>query len=138
MTITLQTNSAHVTAVAPGLRALDGTVLPLTRVVAEGRLRNGLFEMSVEQHYRNAGRTNLETVYTFPLMPDAVLLGLELQMGERRLAGKALPVATAREAYEEALEDGNSAALLEKVTDGLYTVSVGNLLAGETASIRYH
>ena len=138
MTITLQTNSAHVTAVAPGLRALDGTVLPLTRVVAEGRLRNGLFEMSVEQHYRNPGRTNLETVYTFPLMPDAVLLGLELQMGERRLAGKALPVATAREAYEEALEDGNSAALLEKVTDGLYTVSVGNLLAGETASIRYH
>jgi Ca-activated chloride channel homolog len=138
MTITLQTNSAHVTAVAPGLRALDGTVLPLTNVVAEGKLRNGLFEMSVEQHYRNPGRTNLETVYTFPLMPDAVLLGLELQMGERRLAGKALPVATARQEYEEALEDGNSAALLEKATDGLYTVSVGNLLAGETASIRYH
>ena len=138
MTITLRTNSAHVTAVAPGLRALDGTVLPLTNVVAEGRLRNGLFEMSVEQHYRNAGRTNLETVYTFPLMPDAVLLGLELQMGERRLSGKALPVAAARQEYEEALEEGNSAALLEKATDGLYTVSVGNLLAGETASIRYH
>lgn len=59
-------------------------------------------------------------------------------MGERRLSGKALPVATARQEYEEALEDGNSAALLEKASDGLYTVSVGNLLAGETASIRYH
>ena len=138
MTIKLRTNYAHKNAVATGLRALDGTMLPLTNVVAEGRLRNGLFEMSVEQHYRNAGRTNLETVYTFPLMPDAVLLGLELQMGERRLSGKALPVATARQDYEEALEDGNSAALLEKATDGLYTVSVGNLLAGETASIRYH
>ena len=138
MTINLRTNYAHKSAVATGLQALDGTVLPLTNVVAEGRLRNGLFELSVEQHYRNPGRTNLETVYTFPLMPDAVLLGLELQMGERRLSGKALPVATAREAYEEALEDGNSAALLEKATDGLYTVSVGNLLAGETASIRYH
>ncbi len=37
-----------------------------------------------------------------------------------------------------ALEDGNFAALLEKATDGLYTVSAGNLLAGEAASIRYH
>ncbi len=138
MTIKLRTNFAHKSAVATGLQALDGTVLPLTNVVAEGRLRNGLFEMRVEQHYRNAGRTNLETVYTFPLMPDAVLLGLKLQMGERRLLGKALPVATARQEYEEALEEGNSAALLEKATDGLYTVSVGNLLAGETASIRYH
>ena len=138
MTITLRTNYAHKSAVATGLQALDGTVLPLTNVVAEGRLRNGLFELSVEQHYRNPGRTNLETVYTFPLMPDAVLLGLELQMGERQLAGKALPLATARQEYEEALEEGNSAALLEKATDGLYTVSVGNLLAGETASIRYH
>jgi Ca-activated chloride channel family protein len=138
MTINRQSRTAYNSDAPAGLRALDGTVLPLTKVVAEGRLRNGLFEMSVEQHYRNAGRTNLETVYTFPLMPDAVLLGLELQMGERRLSGKALPVATARQDYEEALEDGNSAALLEKSTDGLYTVSVGNLLAGETASIRYH
>jgi Ca-activated chloride channel family protein len=138
MTINRQSRTAYNSDAPAGLRALDGTVLPLTKVVAEGRLRNGLFEMSVEQHYRNAGRTNLETVYTFPLMPDAVLLGLELQMGERRLSGKALPVATARQDYEEALEDGNSAALLEKATDGLYTVSVGNLLAGETASIRYH
>jgi Ca-activated chloride channel family protein len=138
MTINRQSRTAYNSDAPAGLRALDGTVLPLTKVLAEGRLRNGLFEMSVEQHYRNAGRTNLETVYTFPLMPDAVLLGLELQMGERRLSGKALPVATARQDYEEALEDGNSAALLEKATDGLYTVSVGNLLAGETASIRYH
>jgi Ca-activated chloride channel homolog len=90
-------------------------VLPLTNVVAEGRLRNGLFQMSVEQHYRNAGRTNLETVYTFPLMPDAVLLGLELQMGERRLwPAKRCRCPTARQHYEDALEDGNSAALLER------------------------
>lgn len=137
MIINSQINPTYNTEVPPGLRALDGTVLPLTNVVAEGRLCNGLFQMSVEQHYRNTGHSNLETVYTFPLMPDAVLLGLELQIGERRLAGKAVPVSAARQDYEDALEDGNSAALLEKAADGLYTVSLGNLLAGETASIRY-
>ena len=137
MTINRKTSLAQNSEGPTGLRALDGSLLPLTAVVAQGKLCSGLFEMSVEQHYRNPGRANLETVYTFPLMPDAVLLGLELQIGERRLAGTAVPVAKARQDYEEALEDGNSAALLEKATDGLYTVSVGNLLAGETACIRY-
>lgn len=137
MIVNSQINSARNREVPPGLRALDGTVLPLTNVVAEGRLCNGLFEMNVEQHYRNAGLSNLETVFTFPLMPDAVLLGLELQIGERRLAGKAVPVSAAQHNYEEALEDGNSAALLEKAADGLYTISLGNLLVGETAIVRY-
>jgi len=127
----------HTDGTEPGLRALDGSMLPLERVNATGSLSNSLFEMSVEQHYRNSASRNIETVYTFPLMPDAVLLSLELQIGERRLSGTAVPVAKARQDYEEALEGGNTAALLEKSSDGLYTVSLGNLLAGETAVIRY-
>jgi len=121
-----------------GLHALDGTALPLINVVAAGKLCSSLFEMNVEQHYQNCGPSNIETVFTFPLMPDSVLLGLELIIGERRLLGKAVPVAKARQDYEEALEHGNSAAMLEQAADGLYTVSVGNLLAGEIACIRYH
>jgi len=120
-----------------GLRALDGTLLPLEKVNATGSLSNGLFGMLIEQHYTNTSSRNIETVYTFALMPDAVLLGLELQIGERRLSGTAVPVAKARQDYEEALEDGNTSALLEKSDDGLYTVSLGNLLAGESAVIGY-
>jgi Ca-activated chloride channel family protein len=45
--------------------------------------------------------------------------------------------AAASEEYERAIDEGNTAVLLEHDGNGLYTVSLGNLLAGETAVIRY-
>jgi len=132
-----QTRSTYNNETSMGLCALDGTMLALKKLNAEGKLRNELLEMSVEQHYQNSSAANVEAVYTFPLMPDAVLLGLELIIGDRHLFGVSVPVAEARHSYEQALEDGNSAVMLEKATDGLYTVNIGNLLAGESACIRY-
>ena len=132
-----KTRSTFNNETSMGLCALDGTLLALKKLIAEGKLRNELLEMSVEQHYHNSSAANLETVYTFPLMPDAVLLGLEVIIGDRHLFGVSVPVAEARHSYEQALEDGNSAVMLEKATDGLYTVNIGNLLAGESACIRY-
>jgi Ca-activated chloride channel family protein len=131
------TRSTHNNEISMGLCALDGTMLALKRLVAKGKLRNELLEMSVEQHYQNSSAANVEAVYTFPLMPDVVLLGLELIIGDRHLFGVSVPVVEARHSYEQALEDGNSAVMLEKATDGLYTVNIGNLLAGESACIRY-
>ncbi len=132
-----QNRSTYNDETSMGLCALDGTMLALKNLVAKGKLRNQLLELSVEQHYQNSGTANVEAVYTFPLMPDAVLLGLELIIGDRHLFGVSVPVAEARQSYEQALEDGNSAVMLEKATDGLYTVNIGNLLAGESACIRY-
>jgi Ca-activated chloride channel family protein len=103
-----------------------------------GRVRGALFELEVEQHYENLSAHNVETVYTFPLPLHAVLLGLEVQIGERHLTARALRTTAAAERYETALEQGHSAALLERAGDGLYTVSLGNLMAGERAVIRCH
>jgi Ca-activated chloride channel homolog len=109
----------------------------LTRVSATGRLNGLLFELTVEQHYRNPGSTNIEAVYTFPLPSDAVLLDLDVRLGERTLTGVVVEKRKAEARYEEALAQGDSAAMLERATDGVYTVNLGNLLAGEEALIRY-
>jgi Ca-activated chloride channel family protein len=111
--------------------------VPLLGVTAFARLRGPMAEVSVEQRYRNAGDTNIEAVYTFPLPLDAVLLSLELEIGGRRLVGTIIERKQAERAYEDAVTDGDSAAMLEEAGPGLYTVSLGNLLAGETAAIRY-
>lgn len=111
--------------------------VPLLGVTAVARLRGPMAEVSVEQRYRNGADTNIEAVYTFPLPLDAVLLSLELEIGGRRLAGAIVERKQAEQAYEDAVTDGDSAAMLEEAGPGLYTVSLGNLLAGETAAIRY-
>jgi hypothetical protein len=67
----------------------------------------------------------------------AALLGLELELGERRLQAVAVAKAQATERYEKAIDAGDAAVLLEAVGNGLHTVSVGNLKPGESAVIRY-
>ena len=45
--------------------------------------------------------------------------------------------AVAEKEYEEAIEAGDSAVMLEELEPGLYTMNVGNLLANETAKITF-
>lgn len=119
----------------PAARSRGG--LPLQVVRATGRLDGLLFELSVEQRYRNEGDRVIEAVFTFPVPVRSVLLGLELELGDRKLEAVAIAKAAATERYERAIDDGDAAVLLESVGNGLYTVSVGNLKPGESAVIRY-
>src|ERR1700741_3456652 len=106
---------------------------------AEGDLRGVLLEMTVEQRFRNPGATNVEVVYSFPLPWGAVLLGVDVQLGGRRLSGAVVEKAKAEAAYEDALAEGHAAIMLEKNHDLSYTLNLGNLAAGEACvvTLRY-
>lgn len=111
--------------------------MPLEGVDARGRVRGLMFELTVEQRYRNTQSTNIEAVYTFPLPTEAVLLDLDITLGERKLAAVAVEKRAAERDYEAAIEKGDSALMLERAANGLCTLNLGNLLAGESATIRY-
>ena len=119
------------------LQTADGSNVPLQRVTAHGRLEGLVFELTVEQRYCNGTARNVEAVFTFPLPLRAVLLGFELEIGARKLTAQAVARQMASERYEQALDQGDTAALIEHDGNGLYTVSLGNLMPGESAVIRY-
>jgi Ca-activated chloride channel family protein len=119
------------------LQSLTGVRIPLRRVKLNGTAEGSLFTLTVEQHYKNVEDEAIEAVYSFPLPLRAVLLSFELELAGRKLSGIVRQKREASEQYEEALQNADSAALLEQARDGLYTVSVGNLLPGEEAVIRY-
>jgi Ca-activated chloride channel family protein len=119
------------------LRSVDGVAVPLERVSARGHLRGALFELVVEQSYLNSSAHNIEAVYTFPVPLNAVFLGLELELNGVTHRAQVLTQQAAARRYEDALGDGHTAVLLEQASDGLYTASLGNLMAGERARIRY-
>jgi Ca-activated chloride channel family protein len=116
-----------------------GERVALCKVAVSAVLADLLAEVSVTQTYRNEEDTNIEATYTFPLPVDAVLLSLDVALGGRRLQGVVVEKSQAEERYEEAIEEGDAAVLLENPEPGLYTMNVGNLLAGETAiiTVRY-
>lgn len=119
-----------------GLRGKAGASV-LESVHAEGSVKGLLFELNVEQRYRNAGATNIEAVYSFPVPWNAVLLDVECVLGERVLRGTVVAKADGERQYERALEEGDTAVMVERAADGVYTVNVGNLLPGEAALVRF-
>jgi len=109
----------------------------LEGVAVEARLQGLLSEVTVTQTYRNLEATNIEATYTFPLPLDAVLLELTLELNGRQLQGVVQPKAQAEQRYEEAIDDGDTAVLLQQIEPGTFSMNLGNLLAGETAVIRF-
>lgn len=123
---------------ATGLVAVAGECVILEDVRVEARLNDLLAEVTVTQRYRNPESTNIEAIYTFPLPFGAVLLGLEAEIGEKKLTGTVVDKSESEHRYEDAIAEGNAAMLLEEAGEGLYTASLGNLLPGETATIRFY
>jgi Ca-activated chloride channel family protein len=122
---------------ASALRGLEGERVALCDVEVSAVLQDLLAEVTVSQTYRNDERANIEAVYTFPLPLDAVLLDLEVDIGGRVLTGVVVEKEAAEEDYEDAVEAGDAAVMLEAIEPGLYTMNVGNLLPQETAKITF-
>ncbi len=118
------------------LETRAGEALTLKGVRFEGTLRGTLFEANLEQRFANPFDRHVELVYTFPLPWAAVLLGVEVQIGDRRLSGAVVERKQAEQGYEDAIAEGNTAILLEQNFDGSYTLNLGNLAPGETCVVR--
>lgn len=125
------------TQLASALTGTQGERVALCEVAVSAALQDLLAEVTIAQTYRNDEQTNIEAVYTFPLPLDAVLLDLEVVIGERVLKGVVVEKQDAEAQYEEAIEAGNAAVMLEAIEPGLYTMNVGNLLPHETVSITF-
>lgn len=110
---------------ASALTGLESERVALCDVAVSAVLQDLLAEVTVSQTYRNDERTNIEAVYTFPLPLDAVLLDLEVDIGGRVLKGVVVEKKAAEEKYEDAVEAGDAAVMLEAIEPGLYTMNVG-------------
>lgn len=119
------------------VRTIGAERVVLEGVAARGQVSGLHFDLTLEQRYRNASATNIEAVYTFPVPWGAELMSLEFDINGKTLKGTVVPRAEGEARYEGAIDKGDTAVLLERSADGLYTANVGNLLPGESAVVRY-
>lgn len=62
-------------------------------------------------------------------------MGVEVILGEQRLTGSVIEKRRAEARYEDALCEGKAATMLGKNADLSYSLSLGNLAAGETRRV---
>lgn len=110
--------------------------LPLSKVDISARVALQVAEVTVTQVFQNTYTEHLEAVYIFPLGGGSAVSQFELQVKDRIIKGVVEERAEARRQYDQAIQEGRRAALLEKERDDVFTVQVGNLPPGEEVTVR--
>lgn len=123
-------NMAH-----PHMAARYGSAPVLERVKVEGTLHGTLARIRMRQIYRNHTNEALEVIYTFPSPRQSTLLGVEVELAGQRRRGQVFPKSLAEARYEDAVAQGDTALMVERPEPGLYVVNLGNLMAGEVATV---
>lgn len=125
-----------------GLYALiDGEErnLTLKHTDVDAQVSGNIAQVEVVQTFANPYDRPLEAVYKFPLPDDAAVDDMEIKIGDETIRGLIKRKEEAQAIYDEAKDDGKTAALLEQERDNIFTQSLANILPGEEieVTIRY-
>jgi Ca-activated chloride channel homolog len=110
--------------------------LPLKTLDLHTNVEGLMAETALTQTFVNTFTEPLEATYIFPLPDRAAVTRFRLEVAARVVEGVLKERAAARQEYEAAIEAGHRAAITEEERPGVFTMRVGNLPAGETATVR--
>jgi Ca-activated chloride channel family protein len=97
---------------------------------------NGLLaRVNVTQAFKNSSNLYLEAVYVFPLIDDAAVDSMIMEIGERRIIGKIKEKHQAQQLYEKAKQQGKKVSLVSEQRPNLFTTKLANIAPGETIKI---
>src|SRR5947209_6216829 len=110
--------------------------LPLTALDVAAHI-DGLFaETTLTQTFVNSAGEVLEATYIFPLPDRAAVTAFRLEVAGRVVEAELKERAQARREYDQAIQTGHRAAIAEEERPGVFTLRVGNLPPGETATVK--
>jgi Ca-activated chloride channel family protein len=125
---------------APGpaatLRTSAGAPVPLTGVTVEADVSALCARVTVTQRYVNREPGPIEAVYVFPLEEGAAVCGFEALVDGTLVVGEVQERDAAFRAYDEAIEKGHGAYLLDEERPDIFQASLGNIPPGTDVIVR--
>ena len=89
----------------------------------------------VSQRFSNPFETPIEAVYVFPLPENAAVNAMQMRIGDRVVQSRIMRREAARETYEAARNQGQTASLLEQERPNIFTTSVANIRPGHPIEV---
>jgi Ca-activated chloride channel family protein len=111
-------------------------LLPLTALQVEARVCGVIASVEVAQTFVNTTGAAIEATYMFPLPDRAAVHKFTMEVGGRVVDGVVEERGAARVQYDQAIAAGHRAAITEEERGGVFTLRVGNLMPGESATVR--
>ncbi|XP_019748259.1 von Willebrand factor A domain-containing protein 5A-like isoform X2 [Hippocampus comes] len=121
-----------------GLLTVNKEPVPLKAIEVEVEVKDHVANVLSTLHYENKEDKAIEAVFVFPLSGDAAVCHFSAKIGQTEIVADVKEKQEAREEYDDALSSGQQAFLLEESeqTPDIFSLSVGSLPPGESASIR--
>ena len=117
------------------LSSATGERLPLKALSVATVVVGMTATSTVRQRFTNTGDSTIEATYVFPLPARAGVTDFVADLAGRRVVGVLKERGQARADYEQALDAGQRAAIVEEDRPDVFSVRVGNLGPGEEATI---
>ncbi|HEY5926075.1 MAG TPA: VIT domain-containing protein [Kofleriaceae bacterium] len=111
-------------------------LLPLAAMDVDAKVAGVVASIEIAQTFVNTTGTAIEATYIFPLPDRAAVNRFRMEVSGRVIEGVIDERGAAREQYEEAIAAGHRAAITEQERPGVFTLRVGNLMPGESATVR--
>ncbi|MBM3315949.1 VWA domain-containing protein, partial [candidate division WOR-3 bacterium] len=109
--------------------------LPLLSTSAAVDVAGVIADVRVTQVYKNAGRRPIEAVYTFPASTRAAVYAMRMTIGRRTIVARIQEREQARQNYNQAVQNGQTASLLEQQRPNVFQMNVGNIMPGDTIRV---
>ncbi|XP_026196023.1 von Willebrand factor A domain-containing protein 5A-like isoform X3 [Anabas testudineus] len=121
-----------------GLLTPEKEPVPLKSIEVELEVRDHVATVVSTLLYENKEDKPIEAVFVFPLPGDAAVCHFSAVIGQTQIVAEVKEKQQAREEYDDALSSGQQAFLLEESDQSpdIFSLSVGSLPPGESASIR--
>jgi Ca-activated chloride channel family protein len=124
------------TVARSGLFRKHASPVPLSGVSVAAEISNFCARVSVTQRYVNQESTPIEAVYVFPLEEGAAVCGFEAIVDGTLVIGEVKEREQAFRAYDDAIERGDGAFLLDEERPDVFQASIGNLLPGKEVLLK--
>lgn len=125
----------------PGLIITEGaddenTFVPLDSLKAKVEMIDSMAKVSLTQHYKNPLSKPVTLSYIFPMDERAAITEFTAEFSDgRKLVGIMKEKEQAKQEYDEAVEAGNSAVLMEQFAEDIFRVDIGNLAKNKEVTI---
>jgi Ca-activated chloride channel family protein len=130
------------TPVQPGTEDGLGTLtteqgnLPLESIDAKVTITGLVSRIELTQVFRNTHPVALEATYIFPLSDRAAVTAMRMTADGRVVEAQLKEREAARQEYDRAIEQGKRAAIAEEERPDVFTMRVGNIVAGSGSASR--
>jgi Ca-activated chloride channel family protein len=113
----------------------DNERLPLKSTSAEVSIAGVIADLTVIQEYKNEGKKPIEAIYVFPASTRAAVYSMVMTIGDRVVLARIEQKEKARQDYEEAKKNGQSASLLEQERPNVFMMNVANIMPGDLIKV---